>query len=175
MSNPFIARALREVTDFPETGIKLLGSGTDGSISKTVQWEVKKDPKTGSVITDDHLRLRLEAKGNAKDKPQAVLKNVYALGDCAILEGSSYPATAQVASQKAMWLAKRLNRNDIETSTGFSYKNLGVMAYIGNWNAAFQGGGGANISGRAAWILWRGAYLTKSVSIRNKILIPIYW
>jgi NADH dehydrogenase len=76
-----------------------------------------------------------------------------------------------------MWLAKRLNKDDLSLppAKGFSWKNMGVMAYLGNWNAALQGGGGKGISGRAAWVIWRGAYLTKSVSLRNKILIPVYW
>ncbi|KAF2195408.1 nucleotide-binding domain-containing protein [Zopfia rhizophila CBS 207.26] len=172
MMNPFVARALRQVPELPKTGIECLTSGA-GEI-KSVQWAVKKDLKTGSVVTDDRLRVKLEAEGEGKSKPQAILKDVYALGDCAILEGTSYPATAQVASQKAEWLAKRLNRGDLDQSR-FTWKNLGVMAYIGNWNALFQGGNGGNISGRAAWVLWRGAYLTKSVSLRNKILIPVYW
>jgi NADH dehydrogenase FAD-containing subunit len=174
MSNPFVAKALRQVPELPEDSVELLESGSGNDVSKSTPWEVKKHARSGSVMTDDRLRVMIEAQGEAKDKPQAILKNVYALGDCAVLEGSNYPATAQVASQKAVWLAKRLNKGDIEKA-GFTYKNLGVMAYIGGWNAVVQGGSGGNISGRAAWILWRGAYLTKSVSIRNKILIPIYW
>lgn len=79
-----------------------------------------------------------------------------------------------MASQKAEWLAKRLNKHDIDQRS-FSWKNMGVMAYIGNWNALLQGGSGGGISGRAAWVIWRGAYLTKSVSWRNKVLIPTYW
>ncbi|KAF2477852.1 FAD/NAD(P)-binding domain-containing protein [Lindgomyces ingoldianus] len=174
MMNPFVAKALRDIPELPEAGVKFLESGSAQDKSGPTGWVVQKDAKTGSVITDDRLRVKLEAEGVGEDKPQAILEDVFALGDCAILEGTSYPATAQVASQKAEWLAKRLNRDDIEQS-GFTWKNLGVMAYIGNWNALFQGSGGGNISGRAAWILWRGAYLTKSVSIRNKILIPMYW
>lgn len=27
----------------------------------------------------------------------------------------------------------------------------------------------------AAWLVWRGAYLTQTISWRNKLLIPIYW
>lgn len=73
-----------------------------------------------------------------------------------------WPATAQVASQKAGWLAKRLNKGDIETKS-FAFKDMGVMAYLGNWNAIVQSGPG-EIIGRAAWFIWRGAYLTKSVS-----------
>jgi NADH dehydrogenase FAD-containing subunit len=88
------------------------------------------------------------------------------------MEGKIYPATAQVASQKAEWLAKRLNKDDIDAHA-FHWKNMGIMAYIGNWKAILQTDGG-DISGRAAWFIWRGAYLTKAVSWRNKILIPTY-
>jgi hypothetical protein len=28
---------------------------------------------------------------------------------------------------------------------------------------------------RTAWLIWRGAYLTQTISWRNKLLIPIYW
>ncbi|KAF2268636.1 nucleotide-binding domain-containing protein [Lojkania enalia] len=175
MQNPFVAQALNGVPHLPDSGMRVLKGG-DQEASQ-VNWVVKKDAKTGSVITDDRLRLKVEAEGEGQNKIEAVLTEVFALGDCAILEGTAYPATAQVASQKADWLAKRLNKGDFDKA-GFTWKNLGVMAYIGNWKALLQGGGGGawnNISGRAAWIVWRGAYLTKSVSLRNKLLIPTYW
>ncbi|CAK1367978.1 External alternative NAD(P)H-ubiquinone oxidoreductase B3, mitochondrial [Cercospora beticola] len=127
--------------------------------------KVQKHERNGGIVTNGRLQ--------AKDPNEQPIKDVYALGDCAILEGTAYPATAQVASQKANWLAKRLNKGDIE-SQEFTYKNLGVMAYLGSQKAILEGNG-ANISGRIAWLIWRGAYLTKTVSWRNKILIPIYW
>ncbi|KAF2115208.1 pyridine nucleotide-disulfide oxidoreductase-domain-containing protein [Lophiotrema nucula] len=174
MMNPFVEKALRGVPHLPEGSIKVVNPAQQ-EIDQ-VDWVVKKADKSGSVLTDDRLRVKVVAKGEGENKPEAVLNDVFALGDCAILEGTAYPATAQVASQKADWLAKRLNKGDFDRAP-FSWKNLGVMAYIGNWNALLQGSGGnwSNISGRAAWIVWRGAYLTKSVSWRNKILIPTYW
>ncbi|OCK85153.1 pyridine nucleotide-disulfide oxidoreductase family protein [Lepidopterella palustris CBS 459.81] len=172
MMNPFVEKALGKPQALPQSGVKFLSPPSQ--TSPTVQWVVKKDPKTESIITDDRLRVILEPEGDTPNKPRAIMEDVFALGDCALLEGSSYPATAQVASQKAEWLAKHLNRGDIDKA-GFTWKNLGVMAYIGSWNAIMQSGGGGNVSGRAAWVLWRGAYLTKSVSWRNKILIPMYW
>ena len=135
-------------------------------VEKALADKVKRDPKSHGILTNARLQ--------AKDPQDQVIPDVYALGDCAILEGSSYPATAQVASQKAGWLAKRLNRGDLERTAGFTYKDMGVMAYIGNWNAIMQSQGG-DMSGRVAWLIWRGAYLAKSVSWRNRILIPIYW
>lgn len=171
MQNPFVANALNDVSQLPDSMIKLL---SETGNSKSMSWSIKKDLKSGSVLTDDRLRMKLVPSGESKEQSEAVLSDVYAIGDCAILEGTAYPATAQVAYQKAEWLAKRLNKGDLDRAS-FSWKNMGVMAYIGNWNALLQGGGGGGISGRAAWVIWRGAYLTKSVSLRNKILIPIYW
>lgn len=141
------------------------GLMTNPFVAKALRDKVKKDNRSGGIVTNARLQVQ--------DPNGAVVPNVYALGDCAVLEGSSYPATAQVASQKAGWLSKRLNKGDIEAK-GFTYKDLGVMAYVGNWNAILQSQGG-DISGRLAWFIWRGAYLAKSVSWRNRVLIPVYW
>ncbi|KAF1979636.1 pyridine nucleotide-disulfide oxidoreductase-like protein [Bimuria novae-zelandiae CBS 107.79] len=173
MQNPFVAKAMGgdNLYEVPKSFRRINDPSNDPD---SLSWRVKTNAKTGSVLTDDRLRLKLVGEDGSDKKPEAILNDVYALGDCAIIEDTQYPATAQVASQKAYWLAKRLNKNDIEKA-GFTYKNMGVMAYIGDWNALLQGGGSGGISGRLAWIIWRGAYLTKSVSIRNKILIPVYW
>lgn len=169
MMNPFVSKALREPFKLP-SGVNVSGNATaqDG-------WRVTNNPKSGAIITNDRLRMILEpeSESDSREKSRAILSDVYALGDCAMMEDTMYPATAQVANQKARWLAKRLNKGDIET-TGFTYKDLGVMAYVGNWNAIMQSSG-ADISGRVAWLIWRGAYLAKSVSWRNRILIPTYW
>ena len=93
-------------------------------VAKALAGKAKRDSKSGGIITDGHLQV--------KQEDDVLLPDVYALGDCAILEGTSYPATAQVASQKAVWLAKRFNKDDLEHQQ-FTYKDLGVMAYIGNW------------------------------------------
>jgi NADH dehydrogenase len=167
--NPFIEKALGETNFTLPNGDA--ESGTSGSNnSPQSSWEVKKDARSGAVVTNDKLQVILERDG----RDRAILKDVYALGDCALLEGTMFPATAQVAAQKAEWLGKRLNKDDIE-SQSFKWKNLGVMAYLGNYNAIMQSGGGGNVSGRLAWLIWRGAYLTKTVSLRNKILIPMMW
>jgi NADH dehydrogenase len=68
--------------------------------------DVRKDPKAGRIVTDEYLRL-LEP-GTDGEKVE-VIPDVYAIGDCSVIEGNELPATAQVASQKATWLRKRLN------------------------------------------------------------------
>ena len=134
-------------------------------IQDSLNGKLKHQPKTQNVFINSRLQV--------KRSDDSVIPNVFALGDCATMEHSPYPATAQVASQEAGWLAKRLNRGDID-SQEFTYRDLGIMAYVGNWNAIVQSQG-HGVSGRAAWLVWRGAYLTKSVSWRNKVLIPVYW
>ncbi|RYN45574.1 hypothetical protein AA0114_g8980 [Alternaria tenuissima] len=192
MQNPFVDHALSSVREAP-TDLHLPSSSSSSSssaLNKDVKWIVKKDPKSGSIITDDHLRVKLIPSSSSSSSEQssstpteAIHPSVFALGDCGIIQDTTYPATAQVASQKAFWLAKRLNKGDLSPSSpsseskGFTYKDLGTLAYIGNWNALFQGGGkwGGRLQGYVAWIIWRGAYLTRTVSWRNKVLVPVYW
>ncbi|WPG99663.1 Hypothetical protein R9X50_00248200 [Acrodontium crateriforme] len=134
-------------------------------VAGSLNGKVKKHDRSGGVLTNDRLQV--------KRYDDHIMQDVFAIGDCGVMESSSYPATAQVASQKAIWLAKRLNKGDIEKHD-FQFKNMGTMAYLGSSNAILQSAGG-DISGRMAWLIWRAVYLTKSLSWRNKLLIPIYW
>ena len=82
------------------------------------------------------------------------------------------PATAQVASQKAVHLARRLNKGDV-SGKKFKFRNLGTMTYLGNWTAIHQSSAD-ELKGWAAWVLWRTAYLTRSMSTRNKISKQVF-
>lgn len=169
MQNPFVDQALSHVREAPANLLV-----PSDSPNPNTKWKVKKDAKSGSIITDDRLRVKLIPQDSSPPDTTAVHPDVFALGDCGIIENTTYPATAQVASQKANWLVKRLNKGDLDRA-GFAYKDLGTLAYIGNWDALFQGGAGGRLQGYLAWIIWRGAYMTKTVSLRNKILVPVYW
>lgn len=155
MMNPFVQKALGQPVNLPVDNVEI----TKGADKKDRPWLVKKHPRNGGIITNDRLRVVLEP-GKDVGEGRAVLKDVYAVGDCAVMEDTMYPATAQVANQKARWLAKRLNKRDIDQN-GFTYKNLGVMAYIGNWNAIMQSSGG-DVSGRIAWFVSDSLDLTGS-------------
>ncbi|KAI4732015.1 FAD/NAD(P)-binding domain-containing protein [Aureobasidium sp. EXF-10728] len=171
MMNPFISTSLAKPYTIP------ISSAAVETASDAKSWSISQHPRSGGIMTNDRLRVIMQPSTSTStpDTPQgrAILNDIYALGDCAIMENSAYPATAQVANQKARWLAKQLNRDTIDTNA-FTYKDLGIMAYLGNWRAIAQTSGG-DISGRVAWLIWRGAYLAKSVSWRNRILIPVYW
>lgn len=184
MMNPFIKSALDTVYRFPTASASIVGDTIREHVSQEDEWMIEKNPRTGAIVVDDHLRVQLHTKprsDQAKDSdetapPQsrAIMTDVFALGDNASMANARLPVTAQTANQQALWLGKHLNRGDIATQT-FSFKNMGILAYLGNSKGLFQIGNGGKIKGRTAWLLWRGAYLTMSVSWRNKVLIPTYW
>jgi NADH dehydrogenase len=174
--NELISKSLREVEGFP-TNSAMVKGGSRSQDASQGSWSYKKAPKTGALLVDGHLRVQLQNQ----DGHTAVLQDVFALGDNAVLEMGTPPATAQVTSQEAKWLATRLNRGDIQTSSHFSFHNMGTLAYIGNANALMQlpEEDGKHLpqklTGRMAWFVWRSAYLTMTISWRNKLRIAFRW
>ncbi|TVY15287.1 putative NADH dehydrogenase [Lachnellula arida] len=175
MMNPFIRKAMDDVHTYPiSSATHSTKLPTDAS---SIKWQIKRSPKTGGLVVDDKFRVQLIPRNGSIDEstaPEATVHDVFALGDVSVMEKSPLPATAQVANQEAKWLGKRLNQGDIEQNS-FTFKNMGVMTYVGNMKAIMQGGQGQEIRGWIAWVIWRGAYLTKTLSWRNKLLVPIYW
>lgn len=102
-------------------------------------------------------------------------QDVYALGDCGTVEGAGFPATAQVAQQQGKYLARalRLRARGGEPEP-FRYRNLGMLAYVGGSRALadLQGYKGR---GWTSWLFWRSAYLTRIVSLKNKIKVLSAW
>ncbi|KFX93021.1 hypothetical protein O988_07034 [Pseudogymnoascus sp. VKM F-3808] len=194
MMNPFIQKALNDVHSYPTASITPPSSSSSSSSSaltspppESLTWHLARDPKSGGLLVDSHFRVKLNGSSPSSSTSNdntsstttppktATMHDVFALGDVAVPQSGPLPATAQVANQSALWLARRLNAQDIGRGGGFSYKNLGIMTYLGNWKAIMQTGGNSEVTGFAAWLVWRGAYLTQTISWRNKLLIPIYW
>ncbi|KAF9123769.1 hypothetical protein BGW39_008706 [Mortierella sp. 14UC] len=149
---------------------------TENPMTASLENRVMKS-KSKRILTDPYLRV-LDQNGK-------VIPNVYAVGDCATIKDHELPQTAQVANQQAIYLRKALNKlakqpekSFTDVTAPFSFKNLGSMAYIGNWEAVVDMtkiNEKAKESGTLAWVFWRSSYLTMSVSIRNKMIIPMYW
>ncbi|KAG1677207.1 hypothetical protein FOA52_013405 [Chlamydomonas sp. UWO 241] len=62
----------------------------------------------------------------------------------------------------------------------FEFFNLGIMAYVGGDKAAIDtqvkvGEQSISVYGSLAFLLWRSVYLTKQVSLRNRVLILFDW
>ena len=71
---------------------------------------------------DAHLKV---VRGDARGR-------VYALGDCAHVEGHSLPCTAQAAERQGRYLAKALSSEQPEP---FVFKPWGMLAYVGGYKA----------------------------------------
>ena len=105
------------------------------------------------------------------------MDNVYAIGDCAAHHEKPLAMLAQVANQQGIHLSRSLNHND---ETSFQYKFMGAMASLGTFNAVAELGSNvphpaSRLTGIAAFLVWRSAYWSMTVSITNKILIPMFW
>ncbi|KAL1952504.1 hypothetical protein VTO42DRAFT_5177 [Malbranchea cinnamomea] len=182
--NKFVNRALGDLESFPESSAMIRGSA--GSHTQVEQagksrWHVSKAPKTGAILVDNHLHVLLKSD----DDRIAVMRDVFALGDNCMIETGSPPATAQATNQEARWLAARLNQGNIDTAPGFSFRNLGMLAYLGDSKALMQlphdSANGSkdifpsSITGRTAWLIWKAAYLSMSLSWKNRLRILISW
>lgn len=114
------------------------------------------------IISDGFLR----AKGYG---------DIYVIGDCSEGENISYPVTAQVAQQQGKYLGKSLNkRAKNKKIKPFRFRNFGMLAYVGERKALadtpqFKG------TGFKTFLFWRSVYLTKLVSLKNKILVLFDW
>jgi NADH dehydrogenase FAD-containing subunit len=105
--------------------------------------ELKKDPKTSSLITNDRLEA-LDTDGKA-------LPDIIAIGDASMTQDQVLPATAQVANQKAAYAVKKLNGavRGREVAEPFVFKSRGSLAYLGDWSAIYDPEGSKPATGCA--------------------------
>jgi NADH dehydrogenase len=105
--------------------------------------------------------------------------NVWALGDCAMISNAvdqrPSPTTAQFAMRQAKQLAANLERTfSGQPTQPFSFKNLGMLASLGNRSAVAEIMG-VRVSGFLAWILWRGIYLSKLPTLSRRLEVMVDW
>lgn len=99
------------------------------------------------------------------------LENIYAIGDCASIEGNDLPATAQVANQKGEHLADLLNTGK---SDPFKFVNRGILAYVGGGMAIFQQDDKVK-TGKLAGLIWNLVYLYLLFTWRRRWLVLKAW
>lgn len=102
-------------------------------------------------------------------------KNIFAIGDVAIMKTNKYPLghpmMAQPAIQQGRNLSKNLNYllNNVQLIS-FKYRNLGSMAIIGR-NKAVCELFVLKIKGFLAWIIWIIIHIISVYGFRNKIIV----
>jgi NADH:ubiquinone reductase (non-electrogenic) len=124
------------------------------------------------VVTNQWLRV-LQLDEREGSDLERVVDGVYALGDAADIEGHELPATAEVAVQKAKWLAKYLISSKQGNSSPIEYKQKALVAYIGNKDGVI--GGKQDWTGLGAWLAWRSGSLEWTRSWRRRVMIVLYW
>lgn len=130
-------------------------------ISKHVKMPEKGLPR---ILTDKYLQV-LKPDGTP-------MKDVYALGDAADIDGESLPTLAEVALQKGEYLSSIFN-SKVSEPHPFAYKQRALLAYLGSHDGII--GGREEWTGNAAWIAWRSGSLAWTRSWRRKLMISISW
>ncbi|EME42910.1 hypothetical protein DOTSEDRAFT_72370 [Dothistroma septosporum NZE10] len=138
------------------------GNGVNSLVDKL---DVKKTEKLPRILTDRRLRVF--------GKDDQLVEDVFALGDSADIDGYSLPTLAEVAVQKAEYLANELNATD-EPTNAFEYKSRPNIAYLGQHDGVI--GGRQEWTGQSAWIAWRsGSIYHWPRSWRRTLMIGISW
>ena len=125
--------------------------------------DVAKTDKLPRIMTDDYLRVLKTDKSPMQD--------VFALGDAADIKVQFLPTTAEVAVQKAEYLATMLNTDNY--GKAFQYQQKALVAYIGGHDGVVHGK--PEWSGQRAWAAWRSKNLLWTRSWRRKFMITAYW
>ena len=110
-------------------------------------------------------------------------EDILELADLVDTKQTALPPTAQVAAQQGAYLGKLLNdhaeeimNGNFDTLTPFQYNHLGSFAYVGKSRAVLELPFGlGDFKGLGTMFLWRGAYASKSVSLRMRWLILFDW
>lgn len=106
-------------------------------------------------------------------------KNIFALGDTALMSTADYPNGHPQVVQPAIQQASRLVKNIRRMEEGkfplpFKYHNRGSMATIGR-NAAVLEIKNFRMNGFFAWAVWLFVHLMSILGVKNKLVILLDW
>ncbi len=117
-------------------------------------------------------------KVNAYNQVQGY-KNIFAIGDIALMESKDYPQghpmMAQAAMQQGTLLAENLlrlrNQKDL---IPFVYNNKGSMATVGR-NLAVVDLKNSHFNGIFAWFVWMFVHLFSLIGFKNRAVVFLNW
>jgi NADH dehydrogenase len=144
--------------------------------TKTIIWTAGVEPNLPEIVGN----IEKDSKGRLIVNEYLQVKNydnVFALGDvcCFIQDQKPLPQLAQVAVREAKVVAKNIfNLVQNKTLEKFVYKHQGDLISLGRFFAIGEIKK-FTFSGFFVWILWRGVYLSKMISNKNKIRTFIDW
>ncbi len=106
-------------------------------------------------------------------------KNVFAIGDIALMQTKEYPKGHPMVAQPAIQQGKHLAKNLIRLLKGeqleaFEYHDKGTMATVGR-NRAVVDMGKMKFSGFSAWYVWMFVHLWFLIGFRNRLVTFFNW
>lgn len=149
--------------------------------------DLQKNQRNTGLLTDSHLICKTQSPSNGV---------VFALGDCAHVDGNPLVPIAQVAEQAGIHVANLLDSvqnptvEEFHKLQPFNFASRGMLAYVGSARgvASLVKPGANNTRkdaqkrensvmsrGFFAWMVWRFAYFSKLGSFRNKVQVPLDW
>jgi NADH dehydrogenase len=125
-------------------------------------------------LPQERGRILVEATMQVKGS-----KNIWALGDAALVpdvtRGAWCPPTAQYAMRQGRQAARNILAVLHDRPPGnFQFKGIGQLAVIGRRCGVAQIWGW-KISGFLAWVLWRSIYFMKLPGLRCKVRVALDW
>jgi NADH dehydrogenase len=165
-----------------EKGVKEIGKDfiklDDEAIikTKTVIWTAGVEPNLpeiiGNIEKDNKGRLIVNEYLQVKN-----YENVFSIGDvcCCIQNQKPLPQLAQVAVKQTKTVTKNIfNLIKNKPLEKFVYRHQGDLISLGKFFAIGEIKN-FTFSGFFAWILWRGVYLSKMISNKDKIKTFLDW
>jgi NADH dehydrogenase len=124
--------------------------------------------------TIEHGRVKVTTELAVPDWP-----GVWALEDCAVVPDLSTGKFCPPTAQHALRQGKVVAQNIIAYADGgefrkFNFKTIGQLATIGH-RSGVASIFGVNVSGFAAWWMWRTIYLSKLPRLEKKIRVALDW
>lgn len=118
------------------------------------------------IIIDDFCKMKTS-------------KNIYAVGDAALIQSEKYPnglpMLGSVAMQQGKYLGDYFNKlSSNKKLKPFVYNDKGTMATVGR-NLAVVEMGKLKFQGFLAWMAWMVVHLMLLVGFRNRVVVFINW
>ncbi len=128
----------------------------------------------GEALIERANRYRVDEYNKVKG-----FKNIYALGDIALMQSEKYPKGHPQVAQPAIQQGKNLGKNFAKMLKGskmeaFKYFDKGTMATVGR-NKAVVDIGNMHFGGAIAWFLWMFVHLWFLVGFRNRVITFFNW
>jgi len=146
-----------------ETKLVIWAAGIKGNVPEGINKELI--AKGNRIKIDKHCRIEN-------------LTNIYAIGDVAYLEDTTYPngypQVAPVAMQQADLIAKNLLHPG--AAKEFVYNNQGSMATVGrNLAVVDLAKPKLHFGGLFAWMIWMSIHLMLILGVKNRFFVFLNW